>query len=184
MNPAHLQRAVRHLNAGNIIAYPTEAVWGLGCDPFNAAAVFRLLEIKRRSVRKGMILVAGSMHQVSPLIAPLTDSQRRQLEETWPGPVTWLLPDPDGLIPQWIRGDHQRVAVRVSAHPLVEALCRSFGGPVVSTSANRAGRPPARSRLQLAARLGDGADFILPGTLGGESAPSEIRDLVTGEQIR
>lgn len=184
MHPIHLQRALHHLEAGHVIAYPTEAVWGLGCDPFNARAVFRLLEIKRRPVRKGMILVAGSMQQLGPLIEPLTDGQRQKLEDTWPGPVTWLLPDPERLIPPWIRGDHDRVAVRVSAHPLVASLCRRFGGPLVSTSANRAGQPPARSRLQLAARLGDSADFVLPGSLGPERAPSEIRDLVTGEQVR
>jgi len=184
MNLIHLQRAVRHLDAGHVIAYPTEAVWGLGCDPFNREAVLRLLQIKRRPLSKGMILVAGSMAQIGDLLAGLSNEQRRVLDTGWPGPVTWLLPDPDRLIPPWIRGEHDKVAVRVSAHPLVTALCRRHGGPIVSTSANRTGQPPARSRLQLAARLGNRVDFVVPGTLGGRSSPSPIRDLVSGEWIR
>lgn len=184
MNPVHLQRAVRHLDAGDIIAYPTEAVWGLGCDPFNEQAVLRLLQIKRRPVSKGMILIAGDMEQIAPWLDGVTADRRQLLDETWPGPVTWLLPDPQQLAPSWIRGEHDKVAVRVSAHPLVEALCRRFGGPIVSTSANRAGRPPARNRLQLAAQLNGCVDFIVPGTLGRQQRPSAIRDLETGEWIR
>lgn len=184
MNLIHLQRAVRHLDAGHVIAYPTEAVWGLGCDPFNRQAVLRLLQIKRRPISKGMILVAGDMSQIAALLKGLGEEQRRILEAGWPGPVTWLLPDPDRLTPAWIRGDHEKVAVRVSAHPLVAALCRRYGGPIVSTSANRAGQAPARSRLQLAARLGGSVDFVLPGMLGKQTSPSAIRDLVSGAWVR
>ncbi|MEX1196449.1 MAG: Sua5/YciO/YrdC/YwlC family protein [Pseudohongiellaceae bacterium] len=184
MHSIHLQQAVRHLNAGNIIAYPTEAVWGLGCDPFNELAVLGLLQIKRRPVSKGMILIAGDMARIAPWLEALTPAQRRRLDETWPGPVTWLLPDPHELAPPWIRGAHDKVAIRVSAHPLVEALCRKFGGPVVSTSANRAGRAPARNRLQLAAQLNGCMDFIVPGALGRQQQPSAIRDIETGEWIR
>lgn len=184
VNPVHLHCAVRALHRGEVIAYPTEAVWGLGCDPFNADAVAHLLQIKSRPVHKGMILVAADRGQLAPLLDELTPAQNERLDRTWPGPVTWLLPDPDRLVPDWVRGDHDRVAVRVSAHPLVQALCRGFGGPIVSTSANRAGQRPARSRLELAARLGGEADFILPGCLGGEARPSQIRDLLSDEILR
>lgn len=179
-----VKQAARCLAAGGIVAYPTEAVWGLGCDPMNQEATLTLLQIKGRPVEKGMILVAASAGQLSPLLDPLTRGQRRALADTWPGPVTWVIPDPEGIVPWWIRGDHASVAVRVSAHPVVKALCTAFGGPVVSTSANRAGQQPARTRLQVLSRLGASTDLVLPGALGKETRPSTIRDLVTGRVLR
>lgn len=179
-----IKQAARCLAAGGIVAYPTEAVWGLGCDPMNQEAALNLLQIKGRPVGKGMILVAASTGQLSPLLAPLSVEQRRMLADSWPGPVTWVVPDPDAVVPWWIRGDHASVAVRVSAHPIVKALCMAFGGPVVSTSANRAGQQPARTRLQVLKRLGNAPDLVLPGALGKQSRPSTIRDLVTGRVLR
>lgn len=179
-----LQQAVLCLRAGGVIAYPTEAVWGLGCDPWQPAAVRRLLQIKRRPQEKGMILVAADLEQITPLLVSISAMQRQQLLETWPGPVTWLLPDPACWVPDWIRGEHGSVAVRVSAHPVVQGLCRAFGAPLVSTSANLAGQPPARSRLALQRQLGGQLDAIVPGALGGRQQPSSIRDLISGLQIR
>jgi L-threonylcarbamoyladenylate synthase len=98
--------------------------------------------------------------------------------------VTWLLPDPDARVPRWIKGDYATVAVRVSDHPLVGALCRAFGGPLVSTSANRAGQPPARSAAEVRLALGPALDYLLPGALGGRERPSEIRDLRTLDTLR
>ncbi len=170
--------------AGGIVAYPTEAVWGLGCDPMNLEATLRLLQIKARPVEKGMILVAASTQQLGALYHDLDSQQREQLAQSWPGPFTWLIPDPQARIPWWIRGDHDTVAVRVSAHPVVIALCKAFGGPLVSTSANRAGQPPARSRLQVMTRLRQAPDLIVPGLLGGEARPSTIRDLRSGTILR
>jgi len=135
-----LRRAARMLTAGGVIAYPTEAVYGLGCDPLDAQAVTRLLAIKRRPVEKGLILIASRFDQLGPYVQPLTAAIRQRLDESWPGPNTWLLPA-DPATPRWIRGDHRTIAVRVTAHPLAAALCEAFGGAIVSTSANPAGRP-------------------------------------------
>jgi len=176
--------ATRWLLAGGVIAYPTEAVWGLGCDPWNVAAVRRILEIKGRPVSKGLILVAASVTQLGGLYDSLTEKQKAQLDDTWPGPTTWLLPDPENLLPRWIKGEHSAVAVRVSSHPVVRALCDGFGGLLVSTSANRAGRPEIRSRLRLQCQLGAKLDFVVPGGLGGQQQPSTIRDLVSGRVLR
>lgn len=184
MTSPRIRRAVACLRSGGILAYPTEAVWGLGCDPFNEQAVARLLQIKKRPVEKGMILVAASMQQLRALLQALSTEQRALLSATWPGPVTWLIPDPQDLIPAWIKGQHDSVAVRVSGHPVVQVLCREFAGPVVSTSANLAGRRPARSRLQLLKQLGGQLDYLLPGALGDGSAPSAIRDLRSGKRLR
>ena len=180
----HLAQATRCLQGGGVLAYPTEGVWGLGCDPWDPEAVADLLALKDRPWEKGVILVASAIEQVTPWVAPLSREQRHQLDSAWPGPVTFLLPDPQGLAPPWIRGTHDRVAIRVTAHPLVRALCDGFGGPIVSTSCNPAGRPPAKSLLRVRQYFGDQLDGILPGALGGATQPSRIVDLVSGQTLR
>lgn len=181
-NP-RIRRIAQKLHQGAVIAYPTEAVWGLGCDPANPAAVERILELKGRPVSKGLILVAASIDQFAPVLAHLNPAQRRTLEAAWPGPVTWIVPD-GGLIPRWIRGDHSAVAMRVSAHPVVAGLCRAFGGPIVSTSANRAGMREARDATTVHRQFGPAVDAIAPGRVGKSARPSEIRDLLTGVVLR
>lgn len=178
-----IQRAADAMWAGEVIAYPTEGVWGLGCAPHDEHAVCRLLAIKRRAMDKGLILVAANVAQLGDLYRDLSDAQKAMLNETWPGPVTWLIPN-NGSVPEWITGDHPSVAVRVSAHPLVSGLCKAFGGPVVSTSANPQGLPPAMNRLKVKSYFRPHELTILPGSLGKQTKPSEIRDLQTGRIIR
>ncbi|MBB3191424.1 L-threonylcarbamoyladenylate synthase [Halomonas cerina] len=178
-----LDAVVAALRRGGVIAYPTEAVWGLGCDPDDAAALARLLRLKRRDPGKGVILVAADIGQFAPWLAGLSPSQREALEASWPGPHTWLVPD-NGRTAPLVRGEHDRVALRVSGHPLVAELCRAFGGPIVSTSANRAGEPPAMTVDEVCATFGDALDAVLDGPLGGHDRPSTIRDLATGRVLR
>lgn len=180
--PLRYDLARAHLRAGGVIAYPTEGVWGIGCDPFDRAAVERLLTIKGRVPDKGLILVASSLQQVEPFLRGLTRDQRQQLAASWPGPITWLVPD-NGYAPSWIRGRHASVALRVSDHPVVKTLCAHFGGPLVSTSANRSGRPVARYPWQVRRQLPE-LDYILQGALGGRGRPSRIRELNSGNTVR
>ena len=180
--PLKLEAACSQLHRGGVIAYPTEGVWGIGCDPFNRHAVERLLAIKGRSLHKGLILVAASIDQFSPFLVGLDSGQRATLGASWPGPNTWLVPD-NGTAPAWIRGAHDSVALRVTDHPLVAELCRCFGGPIVSTSANPAGRPVARYAWQIRRQLPQ-LDYLLHGALGRARGPSQIRDLVTGAIVR
>jgi L-threonylcarbamoyladenylate synthase len=168
---------------GGVIACPTEAVWGLSCDPEDPRAVGRLLELKKRPVSKGLILVAASENQLGFLLRGLSASERATLADTWPGPATWLVPHRD-RVPEWICGEHDTVAVRVSAHPVVSALCSAWGGPLVSTSANPGGARPARTLFQVRRYFGDALDGLLPGALGSLSRPTGIRNLATGEIIR
>jgi len=163
--------------SGEVVAYPTEAVWGLGCDPFNRHAVERILQLKQRPMEKGLILVAASMHQLDMLLADLSPSELTRLEDTWPGHVTWLLPH-GGRVPIEICGKHDTVAVRVSGHPVVKALCTGFGGPIVSTSANPQTLPPARSGTDVRRYFASDHLTIVPGQVGNHAAPSEIRDLL------
>ncbi|HCH32804.1 MAG TPA: tRNA threonylcarbamoyladenosine biosynthesis protein RimN [Oceanospirillaceae bacterium] len=180
----HLQCATQNLTFGGVIAYPTEAVWGFGCDPWDDQAVARILNLKQRPMHKGLILVASQWSQLRPLMQHLSSTQIEQLRQTWPGPTTWLLPDPESWVPPWIKGQHTSVAIRVSAHPVVQALCDSFGGPIVSTSANVAGRNPAMSRLHIEQRFGGELDYVLNGPLGQNKQPSQVKDLVSGRIIR
>lgn len=184
MSTPYLQSACGYLNQGGVIAYPTEAVWGLGCDPGNELAIQRLLSIKQRPVEKGLILVAANMAQIQGLLVGLSKKQLADLQSSWPGPITWLIPDNQQHYSHWVKGNHSKVAIRVSAHPLVQQLCEAFGRPLVSTSANFAGAPAIRDEAELKAAFGDTIDYIVPGELGDASSVSEIRDLVTGDILR
>ncbi len=176
--------AAKVIGEGGVIAYPTEAVWGLGCDPWNQTAVQRILAIKGRPVDKGLILVASSMEQLSPLLTPLTDAQKQTLADHWPGPFTFLIPDPHQWAPAWIRGVHSSVAVRVSNHPLVRELCEAWGKPLVSTSANRAGEQALRSYKDVLAQLGAEVTCVVPGEVDETASPSRICDLINGAVLR
>ncbi|BAU71709.1 L-threonylcarbamoyladenylate synthase [Metapseudomonas furukawaii] len=177
-----VQQVARVVREGGVIAYPTEAVWGLGCDPWNEEAVYRLLALKERPVEKGLILVADDIQQFDFLLEGLPGAWIDQLLASWPGPNTWLVPHQD-LLPEWVTGQHDSVALRVSAHPLVRELC-ALTGPLISTSANPSGRPAACSRLRVQQYFGDDLDAVLGGALGGRRNPSVIRDLVSGRVIR
>lgn len=177
-----VQQAAREIRNGAVLAYPTEAVWGLGCDPWDEEAVHRLLAIKSRPIEKGLILVADTIRQFDFLLEDLPESWLDRLASTWPGPTTWLVPH-QNLLPEWITGAHDTVALRVSDHPQVGELC-ALVGPLVSTSANPAGRPAARSRLRVEQYFRGQIDLVLGGPLGGRKNPSLIRDLVSGEVVR
>jgi len=183
--PATVDAATRALRRAGVIAYPTEAVWGLGCDPDDEAAVLRLLALKGREVDKGLILVAAEAAQFDGWLdwRALDPAQVARVQDTWPGPHTWIVPAL-ARVPRWITGRHAGVAVRVSAHPQVVALCRAFGGPLVSTSANRAGAPPAYRRGELDAALLAQVDAVCEGETGGLASPTAIRDARTGEALR
>ena len=183
INPLRLRAVARAVRSGGLIAYPTEAVYGLGCDPRNERAVWRLLALKRRSAHKGLILIAADFAQLAPFLHPLTPAELGRLHASWPGPYTWLVPARSGTS-HWLRGRHDTLAVRVTAHPLAAALCRACGHPLVSTSANLSGRPPARSALAARRQLGRHLDALLPGPTGGAARPTAIRNLRTGRTVR
>ncbi|HRP72888.1 MAG TPA: Sua5/YciO/YrdC/YwlC family protein [Luteimonas sp.] len=180
-----VEEAITVLHRGGLITCPTEGVWGLGCDPFDEAAVLRLLALKQRAVDKGLILVAASAAQLDGLVDwdALPPARREAVLASWPGPHTWIVPV-TAKVPGWIRGSHDTVAVRVSAHPIVAALCAGFGDPLVSTSANVAGDPPPLALADLAPRIRDGVDAIVAGETSGLSQPTTIRDARDGRQLR
>jgi len=183
MNRWQLTQAAQTIHGGGVIAYPTEAVFGLGCDPLNPEAVQNLLALKHRPMEKGLILIAADIAQLTPFITLLTTKAEAQLAETWPGPHTWLLPARTDT-PRWIRGRHDTIAVRVTAHPIAAALCRATGHAIISTSANLAGKTPASNPLRVRRYFPNALDNILHGALGTETGPTPIRDLITKKLVR
>ncbi len=171
------------LCVGGVIAYPTEAVWGLGCHPFCESAVTDILYLKKRPWRKGLILVAGSIEQVEFLIHDIPALQQDTLAQSWPGHITWLI-EHKNRIPEIVHGEHSTVAVRVSTHPIITALCDLFGGPIVSTSANPAGLEPAKTVTRARKYFSSKHVVFAPGQIGKQKNPSIIKNLQTGEQIR
>ena len=172
----------RTLERGGVIAYPTEAVYGLGCDPLDQAAVRRILRIKGRPQGKGLILLADRLEQLLPYLAA-SSSQLDQALASWPGPVTWILPC-RADVPVWLTGGRRTLAVRVTSHPVAAGLSRLFGDALVSTSANRRGGQPARDAREVRRRLGGALDLVVPGATSGRAQPSEIRDGLTGRVLR
>lgn len=169
------------LAEGNILAYPTEAVYGLGCDPFNEAAVENLINLKQRQVEKGLIVLIANWEQLASLTKPIDEENLQMVRNTWPGPVTWIFPK-SGLVPTAISGIYDTIAVRMSAHPIAHELCMQH--PVVSTSANVSGKDPARTIEQLKQQFPTGIDAVLEGELGGALNPSKIYDVRTGKRLR
>lgn len=126
-------------------------MFGLGCDPDSEAAVQRLLAIKQRPVEKGLILIAADLAQLQDYIdlSQLSDEQLARVQASWPGPFTWIMPA-RATTPSWLTGQFDTLAVRVTGHPQVQGLCRAFGKPLVSTSANLTGESPLAGWLILA----------------------------------
>ena len=174
---------LRHfLKSGGIIAYPTESCFGLGCDPKNRIAIRRLLKLKGRPQHKGLILIASNLRQLMPYMAPVDKTQQQQIQASWPGPHTWLVPATKNC-PPWLTGDHNTIAVRVTAHRPAARLCRSAGMALVSTSANHSGCKPARTARECGRLFGTQVKIIC-GRIGRQRNPSTIQDLKTGKLIR
>lgn len=184
LNEQSVARYLMALNDGQVIAYPTEAVFGLGCDPDNEQAVQSLLDLKQRPWDKGLIVIAAHYQQLESYIddTSLSKQQRLQILSGWPGPITWIMPA-SKRTPKWLTGQFRSLAVRVSDHPVVQQLCLAYGKPIVSTSANLSGQPPARTAAEVFSQFGkDFPTINLP--VGDRSNPSEIRDAMTGQLIR
>ncbi|WEJ62679.1 L-threonylcarbamoyladenylate synthase [Thiomicrorhabdus lithotrophica] len=177
-----LVKASSLLNQGEVIAYPTEAVYGLGCDPFNQQAVEKLFHVKQRPMEKGVILVAASVEQIQDWIELIGTEWEKNVLDSWPGPITWVLPIKKPM-PDWITGGRDTVAIRVSDHPVVQQLCLVFGGPIVSTSANVTTHPPAKSCDEVRTEFEDKV-YCICAELGGLDKPTQIRDAKTGRVLR
>lgn len=173
------------LRDGGVVAYPTEAVFGLGCDPLDHRAVEAVFALKQRAPTQGLLLIAADFSQVERFIAreAVPASVLEQAQASWPGPATWIFPR-SADVPPWVSGAHAGIALRVTAHPAAAALCRAFGGALVSTSANPHGAPPARTGAEVDAYFGNALQGLVDAPLGGQIRPTVIRDALSGAIIR
>lgn len=177
----HVRQAVRHLRRGGVVAHATEGVWGLACNPFDRNAVGRILALKGRSPRKGLIVIGASADCFAPELKSLPVADRRMVEASWPGAVSWILPN--RRFPAWIAGSGGGVAARVPGHAQARRLCAGFGGPLVSTSANPSGRPATADALRVRLWFQGRIDYLLPGRTEGRQGPSQLRTLA-GDVLR
>lgn len=173
--------AISAVRLGGVIAYPTEAVFGLGCDPHDKHALSRILRLKQRKPNMGFILIGDTFERVAPYF--YADQQtEKKLRASWPGPTTWVLPAQN--INSLVTGFRDTIAVRVTAHEISSNLCQTFGDALVSTSANRSGLPPARSPVQVRKHFGQQLDGIVHGALGVHTQPTKIIDAATDTVLR
>lgn len=178
----HSRAIFAHLKRGGLIAYPTESCYGLGCDPANRNAVLRLLRLKQRPQRKGLILIASHYHQVARYLQPLTFTEQTKLQSDGAHAVTYLMPTRPSA-PRWLCGTHDTLAVRLTTHPFAKQLCRSMNSALVSTSANRSGQRPAKTYAECQRLFGKKV-WVLPGRVGKRKQPSTIRAWADGRIVR
>jgi len=177
-----LRPVVAHLKRGGLIAYPTESCYGLGCDPDNRKAVLRLLKLKQRPQRKGLILIAANYNQVARYLMPLTPAEQDKLQSDGAKVITNLMPVRQ-ITPHWLRGNHSTLAIRLTAHPFAKGLCRNTRSALVSTSANRSGQRPVKTYAECQ-RLFGNTVWVLKGPVGKRRQPSTIRSWLDGKIVR
>ncbi|ELA09157.1 SUA5/yciO/yrdC-like protein [Moraxella macacae 0408225] len=186
------------LNDGKLLAYPTEAVWGLGCDPFNKQAVLDLLKLKNRKVEKGLIVLAPNITSVHDFLQHIPKQKQQVILKSWLAPksqaTTWLFPIPAHLIkftPNWITGGQKNLAIRVISHPLISKICQNLISPsnpygfLTSTSCNLSNLSPATTLHTAKSYFSDcqNVAFLQDETLKFNQ-PSQIRHALTGEIVR
>lgn len=177
-----LKRVRHHLRQGGIIAYPTESCYGFGCDPFNYRAITKIINLKGRSKTKGLIVIAGTLSQLHKLLRPLPATDYPKLNEYWPGFYSLLLPVTNKA-PRNLIGQHTKIAVRVSQHPLVRQLCQTLHLPLVSTSANKSGCRTLKTQRECIQRFGQQV-LVLPGLTSFAKKPSTIIDWPSRQILR
>ncbi len=180
--PASSRSIAAFLKRGGVIAYPTESCYGFGCDPRNRRAVQRILRLKQRPQRKGLILIASSYRQVACYLRPLALVEQQKLQDAGAQAITYLMPVKPSC-PRWLRGAHDTLAVRLTAHPFARQLCRSLDSALVSTSANRSGQRPAKTWAECQRLFGQRVR-VLRGRVGNRKRPSTIRAWDDGRIIR
>lgn len=178
-----VEEAAEIILQGGLVAYPTESCFGIGCDPGNINAIKRILELKKRPRSKGLIVIADRFERLQKFLLPLPDTHLNPMIDSWPGPYTWLCPCHPHTS-KWLTGEHNTLAVRVTAHPIAARLSQRSAMAIVSTSANTSTRPALRSAAAVNRCFGDQIDAIVDGVIGQFISPSTITNAITGEKVR
>jgi L-threonylcarbamoyladenylate synthase len=178
-----LKKITDLLHQGKLIAYPTEGVFGLGCDPLNESAVKDLLCLKQRPIEKGLIVIAANWQQLEKWIGDLPKARREIIQQSSLEPITWVVPA-SPYVPAWIRGAHESVAVRVVQHSVAAEICAGFGGPIVSTSANKSDELPCKTYQETVERFSTTVAYIVNAPVGDANKPSKICNALSGKVLR
>lgn len=186
-----------YLHDGGVLAYPTESVWGLGCDAYNTQALDRIIALKNRDLGKGLIVLSDAASRLQSLLSVSHETidldgleqAARDYTACHQRALTWLLPIKPDHLPKILTGDHDTLAVRITTHPMMSQLCTQLVsehnpyGFLVSTSCNLSGQPPARTLEEAMAYFGDAVAYLDTKTLGFDQ-PSCIQDISTGQILR
>jgi L-threonylcarbamoyladenylate synthase len=175
-----IAQAVEALCSGEVIAYPTETIYGLGCDPFSNAALTSLFSVKKRDAVSPVLLIIGEQAHLDGIVGEVSPRARACMDAFWPGPVTLLLAAAPGLNEALV-GPGGKVGVRYTSSPTAASLCRDFGGAVTSTSANQTGKPSANS---VGALTLPGIALAVDGGTIEDGVPSSVFDPDTGRVVR
>ena len=184
MSPWQINRLGKAVLQGAVFAYPTDTIWGFGCHPLIPASVSRILDIKHRSMNKGLILLTSNLAFVETYISrDLSNEQISRLQKIESQPTTWLV-EASSFCPHWLRGKFTTIAIRLTDQPFVNALCGTIKAPLVSTSANRSGQSPVRNGIQARRQFGNEVDFVVNGFSSGKQKASKIKFLDNGKSVR
>ncbi len=179
----NLSKVARSIRRQALVVYPTDTVFGLGCHPQSKLAVKTLCELKGRPLTKGLVLVAPCYQLLEKYVDFQPGDWPRQIKNSWPGAVTWVVPAKQG-VPDYLTGGRGTIAVRLCLHPLVKELCHYLRHALVSTSANPTGRPPARNLFVARRYFGNSVDYYLNGVVDQNAMASEIREFPSGNVLR
>ena len=166
-----IRHAANIIRRGGVLAYPTDTIYGLGCDPGNRDAVERINRIKNRPLSKHFILLAGSIEQLDPLL-DIDDLQQKKIMQATK-PTSWIV-KASRSAPAWLTDSDHQLTIRISQHPLVKRLCQRLGHAIISTSANPSGRHPAKNSLQIQQYFHSSVDKILASHTQLTARPSTI----------
>tara|TARA_R110002110_G_scaffold65206_5_gene180088 strand:+ start:33441 stop:34064 length:624 start_codon:yes stop_codon:yes gene_type:complete len=174
--------AIRH---GRVIVYPTESVYGFGCDPLQPEAIQKIVTLKQREPRKGFILIVSNFSQLEPYIdwEKVPREKWQTVEASWPGPVTWVLPA-QSHINRLLLGPERTIAIRMSAHPVAQSLCEHMKGAIVSTSANFSAQAPLMQSIDILTHFSSDIAGVVAGDLGGDDKPSWVIDFASYKVLR
>jgi L-threonylcarbamoyladenylate synthase len=176
--PQLIEQAAKVIRGGGVVLYPTDTIYGLGCDPFNQTAVRRILKIKKRPVEKGMLVLIPGLEWLEKLSVQ-TDSGVLQIcERFWPGPLTVLLAATPKLSPE-LTGSEGKIGIRWPANLFLQAWMEKIPGPLVSTSANLSGRKMVESAAELSKQFGSQIELFIQSRETMEGTASTVLDLTT-----
>lgn len=177
-----LHNLAQVLDRGGVIAYPTESVYGLGCEPNHLAAIARILEIKNRPVSKGLILLVSHFSQALPFVKPLSNFDVNRISQVQPRATTWLLPK-RVTAPELLCGQYDTLAVRLTQHPVAKQICDYTNSALISTSCNLTGKPELINAVSVRNQMKTQLDWIVSAPCGGQK-PSRIIDFMSNRKIR